>query len=207
VTHGVTHKLESLFRGLEALYQIQTGLDVAELLLPPQEHGARETLYLRDDGSGALEVGLSFDRATLDHLSANTLDEALTDEGLGATLPVLEGLSHLVYVAEAARRERPVSGLELETQAEVDKLAICLLHRWPPSRAEYRDLVDRLYHRFEFTTFGQMHRARYESANRLAAQFARHLQPHVESNRIVALRQALRGFWSSTMSGKRQLAA
>ena len=46
---------------------------------------------------------------------------------------------------EAARCDRPVSGLELETQAEVDKLAILLLHRWPHAHEAYDRLVDRLY--------------------------------------------------------------
>lgn len=201
-------KLERLFGGLEALYQVESGVRVGDHLLsvePPD--GARESLWLREDeDNGTVEIGLAFDRATWAHLDAHSLDDALTDAALGATLPVLEGLSHLVYAAEAARRERPISGLELETQAEVDKLAICMLHRWPPRPADYHALVDRLYYRFELTTIGERLRERYEMATRVAARFARELQGHIEGRRLGEFRQALRGFWSAPMAGKRALA-
>lgn len=203
----LTAKLECLFGGLEALYQVDTGVRVGDHLLavePPD--GARESLWLREDEEGTLELGLAFDRTTLAHLAKHSLADAFTDAALGSTLPVIEGLSHLVYAAEAARTERPISGLELETQAEVDKLAICMLHRWPPRPEDYHTLVDRLYYRFELTTVGEQLRERYETATRVAARFAAQLQTPIESRRLGDLRAALREFWSSPMAGKRALA-
>lgn len=205
---NVTDKLECLFGGFEALYQSDTGVRVGDhvLALEPPD-GACESFWLREDeDDGALELGLAFDRATWEHLDRHSLHDALADQALGATLPVLEGLSHLLYAAEAARRERPISGLELETQAEVDKLAICTLHRWPPHPADYRALVERLYYRFELTAFGRRHRDRYETATRVAARFAGELQHYVEARRLTDLRAALRRFWSATMADKRALA-
>jgi len=200
-------KLDCLFGGLEALYQIRTGVRVGDHLLPIEPpDGALESLWLREDeGTGTMELGLSLATETLTHLGRHSLDDALADEALGLTLPVLEGLSHLAYAAEAARCERPISGLELETQAEVDKLAICVLHRWPPKRSTYRELVDRLYYRFELTRVGEQLRDRYTTANRLAACFAERLRPQIEAQRLGEFRRALRAFWMASMAGKRAL--
>jgi hypothetical protein len=189
-------KLHGFYRGLETLYETSTGLDPGTVLMPyhrTRESTPRELLLLRETDDGELEVGLA-------------IDHALSDEGLGDTLPVLEGLSHLMYLAEAARTERPVSGLELETQAEVDKLAICLLHRWPRAREEFGRLVDRLFYRFELAPLEPELNERYETANRIAVGFARRLQPHVESRHLGGLHRTLRHFWRGPMSTKRALA-
>jgi hypothetical protein len=199
--------LRALFRGLEALYGTQTGIDPHTLLVPyeAQEDEAREILFLREDDEG-LEVGLALDQNTLEHLESTPAQHLLGDERLGHTLPVLEGLSHLCYVAEAARCERPVSGLELETQAEVDKLALCLLHRWPRASEDFGRLVDRLYYRFDLVPNDEALRQRYQTANRLALGFSRRLRPHVEQGRLGKLRSTLRRFWGATMPQKRSLA-
>lgn len=199
--------LRALFRGLEALYQTETGLDPHTLLLPyaAETDQVREVLFLREDDEG-LEVGLALDRTVLEQLESTPAHHVLEDERLGETLPVLEGLSHLVYVAEAARCERPISGLELETQAEVDKLALCLLHRWPRARVDFERLVDRLYYRFELAPMDASLERRYQTANRLALAFSRRLRPHVESGRLGGLRSTLRSFWRASMPDKRAMA-
>ncbi len=198
-------KLRALFGGLEALYQTRTGLDPVSVVRAVA-HGPRETLLLRE-ADDALELALIFGQSTLERLDARTLDASLSDDGLGEMLPVLEGLSHLVYVAEAARRERPVSGLELETQAEVDKLAMVLLHRWPVDADTFERLVERLYVRFELLPDDAALRRRYQHANRVALRFSAVLRQPVRAQRIADLRHALRRFWHSTMDGKRAQAA
>jgi hypothetical protein len=206
VTRGHSN-LRALFHGLEALYGTDTGIDPHALLLPYEadDDAAREILFLREDDEG-LEVGLALDQQTLEQLESTPVQHVLEDEQLGGTLPVVEGLSHLCYVAEAARCERPVSGLELETQAEVDKLALCLLHRWPRAREDFGRLVDRLYYRFDLVYTDADLRERYHTANRLALGFSRRLRPHVEAGRLGPLRSTLRRFWSGSMPQKRALA-
>lgn len=202
-------RLEQLYRGLEALYQTSTGINPHDLLVPYRAEASapREVLLLRETDDGELEVGLALDEDSLHRLESSSADDALSDASLANTLPVLEGLSHLMYVAEAARQERPISGLELETQAEVDKLAFCVLHRWPPSRTEFEQLVDRLYYRFDLEPLDDDLRERYETANRLALAFSRRLQPHVMGGELVELRQTLRRFWHAPMGTKHALAA
>ena len=45
-------------------------------------------------------------------------------------LLAVEGVSHFVYLVHRARQERPVSAVELELQAEVDKYLVALLVTW-----------------------------------------------------------------------------
>ncbi|HWB82253.1 MAG TPA: hypothetical protein VG755_45125 [Nannocystaceae bacterium] len=207
-TAGEASNLSRLFRGLEALYGADSGLDPHALLvtLPTGDHDVRERVLLREAEDGALELGLALDERTLRSLESADGAALLSDDGLGHTLPVLEGLSHVVYLAEAARRERPVSGLELETQAEVDKLAMCLLHRWPDARAHFERLVDRLYYRFELVAHADLHE-RYNTANRLALAFSRRLEVAVKNARLEDLRRLLQRFWSASMADKLALAA
>jgi hypothetical protein len=174
--------------------------------LPSDEHDVRERVLLREAEDGALELGLAIDERTLRLLESSDEAALLSDDALGNTLPVLEGLSHIVYLVEAARRERPVSGLELETQAEVDKLAMCLLHRWPDARAHFERLVDRLYYRFELVADAELHE-RYNTANRLALAFSRRLEGAVKNARLEDLRRLLQRFWSGSMADKVALAA
>jgi hypothetical protein len=200
--------LARLYRGIEALYGIDTGIDPHDVLLPfDAEVGTNEMLLLREADDGALEVGLMIDEHVLRCVQDADADAVLGDDALAHALPVIEGLSHLAYVAEAARRDKPVSGLVLEAQAEVDKLAICLLDRWGDARRELPRLVDRLFYRFELVPMSGDLRERYETANRLALGFSRRLRPHVEGGQLGELRGELRRFWHGSLADKLALAA
>ena len=136
--------LRGLYRGLEALYG-DSGVDpVAFLVLFTGAGERRELVLVRETADGHVEIALALAEPALAALERRDHASVLGDAALAETLPVVEGLSHLLYLVEAVRRERPVSNLELETQAEVDKLALCLLGRWPAQPEAYARLVDRL---------------------------------------------------------------
>ena len=199
--------LRRLFRGLEALYGSEFDLEPLDHLLPGEPGATRERVLFREQ-DGALEVGLWLAPALLDRFERAPAHAALAEPGLGNTLPIIEGLSHLLYLAESARRERPVSGLELETQAEVDKLAIHVLHRWPLESRRFRELVDRLYYRFSWVPdMPETLLQRYRTANRIALAFARSLERDVDERRLENLKRRLRTFWGGGMADKRQMAA
>lgn len=201
--------LRGLYRGLEALYGADSGIDPVDFLVP-YEAGAgagQELLLLREDEDG-LEIGLCLDDATLARLEARPPHQTLADAALPDALPVIEGLSHLLYVVEAARRERPVSGLELETQAEVDKLALLLLARRPDPARAFARLLDRLFTQFSLLPgLSRELRERYETANRLALAFARTLERHVRRGEWSRLRSTLREFWRADLGDKQRIAA
>ncbi len=199
-----------IYRGLEALYQTDTGVDPETMLVRGRcTGGARELLLLREADDGVVEASLVLDDRLLRRLESRVVERAFADENLGDAFPVLEGLSHLHMLAEAVRRHRPVSGLELETQAEVDKLGLCVLQRWPQAHpsAAFDRLVDRLYYRFDLHPMSESLAARYRAANRMALGFSRRLRPHVVERRLPALRRALRRFYRASMQDKRALAS
>ncbi len=198
--------LAQLFAGLEALYQTSTGLDpMHHVVRFHAESAPRELLLVREDDN-ELHVSLAFDAHTLAQFECGGLDQALSEEGLGQGLAVVEGLSHLVYVAEAARTERPISGLELETQAEVDKLAVWTLHHWPTDPSMFERMIDRLFHRFTLAPLHHDQHARYQTANRVALAFAKTLRGAVHARELPRLRGELRQFWNAPMAHKRALA-
>ncbi|MEZ4449229.1 MAG: hypothetical protein R3B09_07090 [Nannocystaceae bacterium] len=197
--------LRALYRGLEALYAADTGIDPADHvhLFRAGEGRGRELLVIREEEGGDLEVALALDAASLERLEAGGAARALDDAALGDALPVIEGLSHLLYLAEAARRERRISGLELETQAEVDKLALCLLHRHGRAHQEFAGLCERLFHRFTLASdLSPELRERYEAANRLALAFARRMEGAVREGRWSWVRRALQRFWIGDLGEK-----
>jgi len=202
--------LRGLYRGLEALYGADSGVDPVDFLVPftapDAPDAAAELVLVREDDSG-VEIGLALAARALDHLEAQGHARVLADDALADTLPVLEGLSHLLYLVEAVRRERPVSGLELETQAEVDKLALCLLGRWPVPADEFPRLVDRIFCQWRLLPgLGRELRERYHTANRVALGFVRRLERPVRAGQLGPLRRALRRFWAADMAGKLELA-
>jgi len=89
-----------------------------------------------------------------------------------------EGVSHFVYLATRVAAERPVSLLELEVQAEVDKFALLLLHLWRRGlRRVSPALRRRLFERVRFRAhLGPDELLRYREANRLGGGYARWLE-------------------------------
>jgi len=89
-----------------------------------------------------------------------------------------EGVSHFVYFATRAAAGRPVSLLELEAQAEVDKFVLLLLHLWRRGlRRTSGALRRRLFERVRYHPhLGAEELARYREANRLGGAYARWLE-------------------------------
>ena len=73
----------------------------------------------------ALSLALYIDAEVLERLGRRDPFALLDAENLGDYLTVAEGVSHFVYVAWNAGFDKPVTLLELELQAEVDKYVLC----------------------------------------------------------------------------------
>ncbi len=148
------------------------------------EPRAPEELLLRE-GEGTLDVGLYLDDGVLlaaagagAHRGAPRLLARAWMEGVTAAA---EGISHFVYVATRAEAGRPMSLLELEIQAEVDKFALLLLSPW--ARRRHRQartsaaLRRRLFERVRYLDHLDADELdRYRTANRLAGGYARWLE-------------------------------
>ena len=145
------------------------------------EPGVPELLLVRESPDG-LELGLFLDDDVVDATGAADPHDArplLTAPGFLPRLAcATEGVSHFVYLATRAAAGRPVSLLELEVQAEVDKFALLLLALWRRDRRRRsRALRRRLYERVGLAEhLAAEERGRYREANRLGAGYARWLE-------------------------------
>lgn len=162
-----------LQRALEALYDVQTGHDVRNFL---RLHSAEvpEVLYCRQAEDDAIELRLQLAPALLARLVAHDPFVALGPHNLDDFCVALEGVSHFVNVARAHARGQPISALELEWQAEVDKfcLALCLMHA---QRTNHRDAHRMLFAALfaDYALRGPIahaQRERYAIASRSAAR-------------------------------------
>ncbi|AEI68367.1 hypothetical protein [Corallococcus macrosporus] len=154
-----------------------------------------EELLVHEAGD-ALELALYLSPALLDRLKpyeSGPLGHVL-DSDLAGYCQVAEGVSHFLYVAHTAAHGRTVSLLELEAQAEVDKFAVCLLHRWGEGVGAWaQELLQRLFDRVSYRKqLSAQERWRYEEANRLSRRFCARLMGHVGARRLDRLLGDLR---------------
>jgi len=145
------------------------------------EPRAPEELLVKGERDG-VDVGLFLDEGVVLAATSASLHRRrarlFSRRRLDGVACVAEGVSHFVYLATRAEADRPVSLLELEVQAEVDKFALLVLHLW---RRGLRRLSAALRHRlFERVRYhahlGQDELQRYRTANGLAAGYARWLE-------------------------------
>ncbi|MGQ0505152.1 MAG: hypothetical protein ACT4TC_07495 [Myxococcaceae bacterium] len=153
---------------------------------------ANEELLIKEE-NGELFLSLYLDPALLERLRT-AAPEALLDSELRGYCEVAEGVSHFLYLAHVADQDRQVSLLELETQAEVDKFATCVLYRWGEGAPAYaKHLMHRLFDDVRFReTLSSDERWRYEQANRVARAFCKRLLTSITARRLDKLLSELR---------------
>jgi hypothetical protein len=184
--------LRALQGGLESMYRVETELDVCDFLVGGErrtelrvEREAREQLYIsqREDD---LQLGLFVDERTLENLKRRDPRRRLDDQNLQDFLLAVEGVSHFVYLVHRARQERPVSAVELELQAEVDKYLVALLVTWNQTGEPPPDLRERLFSRISFAgDLSREERERYELANSAANEYSASLEARFVKTRAV----------------------
>jgi hypothetical protein len=197
-------------RGLETLYRIDTGLTVDDFVIDePTRDGLapqrkpREQLLVCEDG-GEMGLALFIHPAVLANLATHDPGHRLGDHNLGDFLLAIEGVSHFIYAALCARAERPVTQLELELQAEVDKYVTCLLTTERPEPDVSEQLRYRLFAdaRYEPDLDGD-ERDRYRAANDNAHRYAAWLEDtFVTPRRIPEMLAELRRFYRQSLAAK-----
>jgi hypothetical protein len=214
-------QLQELIGGI---YDVRITHDVYDFLvtdraqLPAAARGgtAEEELIVAQPLEEDAEVALSLylDPALLERLAREDPLVRLHAGNVADWWTVLEGVSHFLYVAWNAGHDKPVSLLELEMQAEVDKYiaSYALLRRQFPEHfpVELRRLL------FERTRIDPRVGERaglYREASRYAARFCARLEQRLarsEARRTRASVEAtvlteLRRFYRLTHARKREL--
>jgi hypothetical protein len=196
-------------RGLETLYRVDTGVAVDDFMideearahLAPARRPREQLLVCEDDGE--MSLALFIDPGVLDNLAAHDPGRRLGDHNLGDFLLAVEGVSHFIYAIWCARAERPVTQMELELQAEVDKYVTCLLAT-EPAAGQSEALRNRLFvdAAYEPDLDGD-ERDRYRAANDNAHRYAVWLETaYVATRRIPEMLGELRRFYRHGLAAK-----
>jgi hypothetical protein len=216
-------RLQNLIGGI---YDVSIAHDVYDFLvtdrgrLPAAARGgtAEEELIVAQPAEGSDEVAVSLylDPALLGRLTRADPLEHLHGGNVADWCTALEGVSHFLYLAWNAGHDKPVSLLELEMQAEVDKYVVSysLLRRQFPQHfpAELRRLLferSQVDPRAAAAGRGQL----YHEASRYAGKFCARLERLLARSRAAlngaagdeAVLAELRRFYRLTHARKRAL--
>jgi hypothetical protein len=188
-------------RRLEALYALEPEAPVTDYLIPPSEvahlpGGGSRTLVSQE--GDVVRVGVVLDDATGAHIERADPRERLDRGNLGSFSTLTEEVSHFLYLLFRARSERPVTRLELELQAEVDKYLIALfflsLQNEGAVPAGLRRLLFERYRLVEGLSAESAER--YHEASRLARRYCGWLESRfLRGGRLVDLAREARRFW------------
>ena len=173
--------------GLERLYQLEREVDV-DAFVTPADEGEREALFLHEAEDGALEMALRLPRLAPAEAGGSDLD---------AICQIIEGVSHFVYVAERAARQRETTQLELELQAEVDKWVVLAASVPAFDESASRRLREELFERAAFVDDAGSERGeRYRIASACARRFVARLErDFVVRARFGEMQRELRRFF------------
>jgi hypothetical protein len=177
---------------------------VEALGIMPGTASAGEQVLVSQQDDDCVDVAVYIDPDVLERLSASDPLEELHDDNLADFWMALEGVSHFVYLAWNAGLDKPVTRLELELQAEVDKFVLtALLLATRQGRAP-----DALHHglfrrcRLE-PSLDDASRARYQAANRYAEAYCARLLSRFRRQRdLKILTPELRRFYRLSQRGK-----
>jgi hypothetical protein len=202
--------LKGLQSLLKRLYDVDSDYDVYDFLVtdrralrgvtPVNDRRAPEEELLLGETADGAGVSLYIDPQVLSRLEESDPIGALTEGNIADYCTALEGVSHFVYSAWRLGGDVPVSLLELETQAEVDKYAATVFLVADQQGGAYPAHVHPwLFDRVNFDARLEPEQyERYRTAHRCAANFCRRLERRFVGRngaRIEAMVRELRKFY------------
>jgi hypothetical protein len=196
-------------RGLETLYRLDTGVAVDDFMidattrddLAPTRRPREQLLVC--EGEGEMSLALFIDPSVLTNLAQHDPGHRLGNHNLGDFLLAIEGVSHFIYAIWCAQANRPVTQLELELQAEVDKYVTCLLTT-EAAASHSEALRHRLFSAPDYEPdLDHDERDRYRAANDNAHRYAAWLEAtFVVTRRIPEMLGELRRFYREGLAAK-----
>lgn len=180
--------LKQIQAGLEQLYQFRVEQDVESFVIDTQEskrfsprtalHSrlASEALLIKQSPS-QIELGLFVAKDILKTLEKHNPFATLDLRYLKPFLIAIEGVSHFLYFLKKVSEGRPVTQLELELQAEVDKYLLVSFLSFRQTKTISTSLFSFLFDQNDWHPFLNVtERERYREANRFATKFCAFLE-------------------------------
>lgn len=187
-------RLQGLISGI---YDVSVAHDVYDFLVTDRGHlpadvragETDEELLVAQPAAGEhnAEVGMSLylDPALLERLALADPMVRLHDGNVADYWTALEGVSHFLYLAWNAGHDRPVSLLELEMQAEVDKYVASywlMREQWPDRFPA--ELLSLLFERTRIDPrLARGRESMYRAASHYAEKFCRRLEQSLRDAR------------------------
>lgn len=188
-------------RALESLYGLQPGAPVTDFVVPPGEAGVYPgdgSRTLVSECADGISVGVVLDGVVCAELATRDPRTHLDGDNMGSFCVLTEEVSHFLLLLFRARWERPVSQLELELQAEVDKyLTATFFLSLQNEGAVSTRLRSLLFRRYRLADDLSPERAeRYRAASGLAERYCGWLEStFLRPARIGALTREARRFY------------
>jgi hypothetical protein len=177
------------------IYDVSISHDVYDFLVTDRQHlpeAARtngptdeELIVAQPEGGGEIAMSLYLDPELLERLHRADPMERLHDGNVADYWTALEGVSHFLYLAWNAGHDKPVSLLELEMQAEIDKYVASywLMRRQWPERFP-AELLRLLFERTRIDPrLAAGREDMYREASRYAEKFCRRLEQSLRGAR------------------------
>lgn len=180
--------LKKIQRQLEALYQTQVRENVERFVIKAasskeaavgatiKSRLACEALIIKPSPHG-IEVGLFVAPSILRTLRHYDPFCSIGNHNLKPFLIATEGVSHFLYFLKRAKEFHPVTRLEMELQAEIDKYLLVSLVYLSQFRQIPSFLFSLLFEGIRFEpSLSEEEKSRYAEANRMARKFCAHLE-------------------------------
>ena len=201
--------LRKLEQMLHELYALEVGYAVSDFLITDCELARRldcggrnvDEKLLIAEADGEADVALYLERELLDRLDRHDPLTKLDGDNLADFWSALEGVSHFVYYAWNAARDKAVSLFELELQAEVDKFVTTGLLLREQTGREPGGLHGWLFDSPTLAAeLAEHERERYRRANRYAAKYCQRLTQARDDE--AAAHRELRHFYRLSQTSK-----
>ncbi|MCC6747420.1 MAG: hypothetical protein IT371_07170 [Deltaproteobacteria bacterium] len=192
--------LIELQESLEDLYRLDPAPKITGFLVPAEGNKREELIIVQEED---LFLGLALDPEVVRRL----FDPLLAAGNLQEFCLAVEGVSHFLCVMHRVREERPITILELELQAEVDKYvaSLMLAQRCPSLPME--QVHHRLFSAYRLVDgLSPDEEERYQQANTLARRYTRRLDRRfVRRQQLPAMLTELRRFYRMDYWAKQEL--
>jgi hypothetical protein len=202
---GLQDLLSELY-ALDLDYEVDDFVTTDEELARALDGGGRELdeKLLIAENDGEAEVSLYLGHRLLERLERSDPLTRLDSDNLEDFWTAFEGVSHFTYYAWNAQLEKPVTLLEMELQAEVDKYVATTLLLARQGQRHPRGLHHWLFElpRFDERLDGE-ELDRYRRANRYAGKYCRKLAPAITRDAAdETLKSELRRFYRFSQASK-----
>ncbi|HLE21172.1 MAG TPA: hypothetical protein VJB88_08665 [Vicinamibacteria bacterium] len=205
--------LASLLSQLDRIYDLELEVRIEEFLISREvcqnlagDCATGSTVVVhqgREDEE--IELGVYIGEETLARLNELDLSSGVASEHFPALCIAIEEVSHFAYLMWNANRDKSVTQLELELQAEVDKFVTSALLLARKNRQLVpADLMDRLFGDFVLRDgLDFSRRERYLTASSFARTYCSFLvRRFLRGPRVADLLAELRHFYRLTQRGK-----